>query len=222
MSECNRLFPALNASTQTVSGCLKTQEFELHKLFANLHAAHPQADDVYWAARTWQLWLWQPAYVAVWVAARGFAVDLRGGAHETAAAFTDSFRLPEQILHHHTPKQAIELAWQNLQIWTAEQFALCAPHWQISEKLAHYFVYDGILKALAAAHRFGWQTRAEVEYGERVWRETIAARCFGELLWVGDTFQVNMLACCQHYRRDSDTMMCDTCPKNRRLDCGCG
>lgn len=221
LHDFNALFPALNVhACPKISDSVAHEQQEMQTLYARLQAAYPHADAVYFSARTWQLWLWQPIYVAVWAAERGYLVDLQGGTHRTQAIFTEQFRLPEHDLVHSADVH--QAAWGNIQNWLAEQWVLCPNTWQISEKLAHYWVYDGILKALAAAHRFGLLNRHDTEHATAIWRDTIQHRCFGTLSWLeDDNFQANLRTCCQHYRRDEQAILCEGCPKRRNTQCDC-
>lgn len=85
-----------------------------------------------------------------------------------------------------------------------------------------YFLADAILKALAAAHRFGLQNAEQIWQQHEYWRAAFPSRCVGKLIWLDDMqeFHVELAACCQHYRR-AEKEFCVGCLKLKQYSYDC-
>ncbi|MDO5639396.1 MAG: siderophore ferric iron reductase [Neisseria sp.] len=228
VARCAETLPALAGEirpSESPADWLVHESAEMAKIHANLKREYAHAGEVYWGCRAWQLWIWQPVYLAVWAAAVWrVAPDLGGFRHRMGEVFTDAYTLPEQMLAAQAAQQAVLQTALHLQGWMQRQRSLILPHYPLADKLAQYFLGDTVLKALAAAQRFGLMDKEAALQQQQWWQAALDCRCQGRLVWLEAErgFQVEMAACCQHYRCHEGTL-CTGCPKSRKQqrECGC-
>ncbi len=221
LSFCAAALPALegrvSASADETGTAAET--VEMAAICNGLRRAFPDAGAVYWGCRAWQLWIWQPVFLAVWSASlKNTLPDLTYFSHRMGGTFTEPFTIAA-----HTPavfdttESAVFQTALSLQRWQAAQLPLIAPHFAVSGKLAGYFLGDMTLKALAGIHHCGLADADTVRRLETLWHQAFGFRCNGRLRWLETEqgFQVEMMACCQLYRVDG-TPYCQGCPKLRK------
>lgn len=216
---CMAALPILEGEIRPSTSLEKHQETEqMANIYNGLSNEYPDADKVYWGCRAWQLWLWQPVLMSVWAASiKNVVMDVSGLCHQMEEVLADYFVLPEQILKIVTQEQAVFQTANHLKEWILCELPLIKPHYALSEKLADYFLGDGVLKALAVAHHFGLLDYNQVIELEKLWKVALNQRCSGWLRWIEEEqqFLVEMVTCCQDYRRQ-DMDYCAGCPKTRK------
>lgn len=95
---CALALPALDGDARPSETEADSREAEIMaSAFGRLSVAHPEAGSVYWACRTWLLWMWQPVYLGVWAASvKGASPDFSGFAHTFDGLFTARFGIAVQ------------------------------------------------------------------------------------------------------------------------------
>ena len=215
---CALALPALDGDARPSETEADSREAEIMaSAFGRLSVAHPEAGAVYWACRTWLLWMWQPVYLGVWAASvKGASPDFSGFAHTFDGLFTARFGIAVQDCTVRLRQEAVSRTATDLKAYLYASLPLIRPHYPLGAKLAEYFLGDAVLKALSAAHALRLLSRGETEMLARQWQDALAVRCNGALVWDGETqgFQAQLAACCQQYRRE-DGEFCSGCPKTR-------
>lgn len=215
---CAHHLPALSGEVRpSENGLGDTSAHEMAKIFNGLAQTYPEAQQIYWGCRSWQLWMWQPVFVGVWAASlKGVSVNFDGFGHQMNDVFTGKYSLPEQLLPVQDTAQSIFQTASHLKIWLLRQLAVIRVHYQMSEKLAAYFLGDAVLKALSVAHRLGLLNAAQIPELEQTWQTALNLRCKGRLVWqeAENGFLVELTSCCQHFRR-AGAEYCEGCPKTR-------
>ena len=95
---CALALPDLDGDARPSETEADSREAEIMaSAFGRLSVAHPEAGAVYWACRTWLLWMWQPVYLGVWAASvKGASPDFSGFAHTFDGLFTARFGIAVQ------------------------------------------------------------------------------------------------------------------------------
>lgn len=221
---CAYYLPALSGEVCAPEHCLPDEaDRQIGGIFKRLANAYPQAQQVYWGCRTWQLWLWQPVFIGVWSSSvKGVSIEFYGFRHRMGDLFTDRFVMVDQNVNVQNVSLSVFQTALHLKQWLVRELALIQPYYKMNEKLAGYFLADAVLQALAAAHRFGLLDRQQTSGLEKMWQTALDMRCFGRLVWQENAreFLVETVSCCQHFRREGADY-CTGCPKLRQ-SCGCG
>lgn len=215
---CSECLPALAGSIRPSEYAAGHAAAQMHTIYHGLSQACPEAGAVYWGSRAWQLWLWQPVFIGVWGAScHHVSPRFDDFAHCMNPLFTEAYTLPPQNLAVLPQDQAVAETAAHLKKWALRELALLQNHYPLPEKLALYYLGDALLNALASAHRFSLMDAAETLRLEKIWQAALGIRCCGGLVWQEDAqeFLVEMLSCCQHYRRNG-AKHCQGCPKTRK------
>ena len=219
-----RYLPALQGSVRPsetpVCACTddKHEDAQMAEIFASLADAYPEAGSIYWGCRTWQLWMWQPVFLGVWAASvQRVCIDFESFTHQMGDLFTEPYTLPEQTLRILAREEAIVQTASGLQNRLTRELGRIRPHYLMTDKLASYFLGDAVLKALAAGHRIGILSKADVPDLAQIWQSALPLPRHGRLVWQEEAqeYLVELTACCQHYRRNGADY-CTGCPKTRR------
>lgn len=215
---CSDCLPALAGNIRPSEHAAAEAAAQMHTIYQGLAKAYPEAGAIYWGSRAWKLWLWQPVFIGVWAAScHHVSPRFDDFAHCMNPLFTEAYTLPPQDLAVLRQDEAVAETAAHLKAWAVRELALLQTHYPLPEKLALYYLGDALLNALASAHRFGLIDANETLRLEKMWQAALDIRCCGGLVWQEDAqeFLVEMLSCCQHYRRNG-AEHCQGCPKTRK------
>ena len=182
---CALALPALDGDTRPSETEADSREAEIMaSAFGRLSVAHPEAGAVYWACRTWLLWMWQPVYLGVWAASvKGASPDFSGFAHTFDGLFTARFGIAVQDCTVRLRQEAVSRTATDLKAYLYASLPLIRPHYPLGAKLAEYFLGDAVLKLCLphmpcacsrAVKRKCWRGN-----GRMLWRYAATARWCG-------------------------------------------
>ncbi|WP_051304856.1 siderophore ferric iron reductase [Chitinilyticum litopenaei] len=188
------------------------------RLLAHWRTAQPQAGRIYWAARSWSMLIWQPAYLSVLAVHCGqAALPLAGLQQDVHGGGTAGFALPASQPASGETARLIAAAAAALLAYQDEQLPLLQSAQPYSAYQASCLTVDCVLSALQlASSTLGWDSRTELAWME-VWLAALRLPRHGRLMAVelpdGQCrTALDRKGCCQHFRIPG-AEACSSCPR---------
>ncbi|WP_410499973.1 (2Fe-2S)-binding protein [Chitinibacter sp. S2-10] len=220
LDDVARAMPALRG--RVVSGITAQPELAAD-LLTHWRLVQPAAGRLYWAARSWSMLIWQPAYLSVFaVYCSRVAVPLSGLWQDVSQGSTAGFAIAATTL---TDSEADAVKQPDGLIAAAAHYLLDyqqehLPRLQAIEPYSTYqaacMSVDCLLSALQiVAARLNWNAETVLLQAD-VWLDALQLQRHGRLMRIetvsGSCTALDRKGCCQHFRIPGETA-CASCPR---------
>ncbi|MFN4237826.1 MAG: siderophore ferric iron reductase [Vogesella sp.] len=215
LQDVARLLPALHGR---IAALPAAQPGLSAALLQYWHQQQAEAGPHYWAARSWSMLIWQPAYLSVLAVHTGHAaLQLHGLQQDVHNGTTAGFSLPMHQPATGDEPQLIALAAAQLLAYQQQHLPLLQAGQAYSGYLASCMTVDCVLSALQmAAQDAGWCPLRQQQLAAS-WLQALQLTRHGNLMQVAVApgqcrTALARKGCCQHFRLSGAEACCD-CPR---------